>query len=118
MKRQESNDLFCFQVSKFISLLVSQEVYREADGAVHHDQVIDQCKKNQFDNTECWSDASSVLGIGRLNNGYQFEQQGGGRKKRFQYCWSPNYPHRFLYFRAIQGHSGSIVNPVLQDNVQ
>ena len=39
---QESNDPYCFQVSKFITrlLLNSQKVYREADGSVHYDQVI------------------------------------------------------------------------------
>ena len=51
---QESNDLFCFQVSKCITRLLrhSQQVYREADGAVHYDQVIGECKKWQSDNTE------------------------------------------------------------------
>ena len=43
--------------------------------------------------------------------------KGGGQKKRFQYCLNPNYPHQFLYFRAIQGYSGSLINPALQDNV-
>ena len=40
----------------------------------------------------------------------------GGQKKRFQYCVNPNYSQKFLYLRAIQGHSGSTINPVLQDN--
>ena len=54
IETQESNDPYCFQVSKCITRLQrqSQEVYREADGAVHYDQVIDECKKKQFDNTE------------------------------------------------------------------
>ena len=43
--------------------------------------------------------------------------KGGGHKKRFQYCLNPNYPHQFLYLRAIQGHSGSTINTALQDNV-
>ena len=43
--------------------------------------------------------------------------KGGGQKKRFQYCVNPNYSQKFLYFRAIQGHSGSTINPVLQDNL-
>ena len=30
---------------------------------------------------------------------------------------NPNYPQKFLYLRAIQGHSGSTINPALQDNV-
>ena len=43
--------------------------------------------------------------------------KGGGQKERFQYCLNPNYPHQFLYFRAIQGHSGSTINLALQDHV-
>ena len=43
--------------------------------------------------------------------------KGGGQKKIFQYCLNPNYPHQFLYLRAIQGHSGSTINLALQDNV-
>ena len=38
-------------------------------------------------------------------------------KEKVQYCLNPNHPHQFLYFRAIQGHSGSTINPALQDNV-
>ena len=34
-----------------------------------------------------------------------------------QYQSNPNYPHQFLFLRAIQGHSGSTINPALQDNV-
>ena len=30
---------------------------------------------------------------------------------------NPNYPHQFLYLRAIQGRSGSTINPQLQDNL-
>ena len=41
----------------------------------------------------------------------------GGQKNRFQYRLNPNYPQQFLYLRAIQGHSGSTINPALQDNV-
>ena len=47
IETQESNDLYCFQVLKFITRLLrhSQEVHRKADGAVHYDQVIDERKK-------------------------------------------------------------------------
>ena len=49
---QESIDPYCFQVSKFITRLLRhcQKVHREDDGAVHYDQVIDECKKEPFDN--------------------------------------------------------------------
>ena len=44
--------------------------------------------------------------------------KGGGPKKRFQYCLNPNSSKHFLYFRAIQGHSGgTLVDTALQDNV-
>ena len=42
--------------------------------------------------------------------------KGGGQKKRFQYCVNPNCSQKFLYLRAIQGHSGSTINPALQNN--
>ena len=42
--------------------------------------------------------------------------KGGGQKKRFQHCVNPNYPQKFRYIRAIQRHSGSKINPALQDN--
>ena len=58
IETQEYNDPYCFQVSKFITRLLrhSQKVYRETDGAVHYDQVTDECKKKQSDNTGYWSD--------------------------------------------------------------
>ena len=41
---------------------------------------------------------------------------GGGSKRRYQYC-SDN-SGTILYFRALQGHSGSnLIDPTLQDNV-
>ena len=55
-----------------------------------------------------WGSTSSMLRIGQLTNGYLFWQKVGD-KTRFQYCVNPNYPHRFLYLRAIQGQSGSTI---------
>ena len=43
--------------------------------------------------------------------------RGWRQKKRSQCCVNPNYSHQFLYLRAIQGRSGSTINPALQDNV-
>ena len=41
---------------------------------------------------------------------------GGGRHKRFQYCY--NSSGIILYLRALQGRSGrSLTDPTLQDNV-
>ena len=47
----------------------------------------------------------------------QISAQGGGNKKRFQYCTDPS-GQEILYFRVLQGHSRR--NPIdftLQDNV-
>ena len=120
---QESNDPYCFQVSKFITRLLrhNQKVYRAADGAVHYDLVIDACKKairqcriwldemkKDFVNAPQWSIEKWISVLAK----------GGGQEKSFQYCLNPNYPHQFLYLRAIQGHSGSTINPALQDTVR
>ena len=49
--------------------------------------------------------------------------KGGEQKKRFQCCLKPNCPQKFLYFRDVQGQSGTAycgnarINPALQDNV-
>ena len=64
-----------------------------------------------------WGSNSPLLRIVHLKNGYQFWQKGGGQKKRFQYCVNPNFSQKFLYLRAIQGHSGSTINLALQDYV-
>ena len=58
LKYRNPKDHYCFQVSKFITRLLrhSQKVYREEDGGVHCDQVIDECKTMQSDNTGYWSD--------------------------------------------------------------
>ena len=123
IETQESNVPYCFQASKFITRLLrhSQEVHREADGAVHYDQVIDECKRMQSDNTEYWSDEMKKDFVNApywsIEKWVSVLAKGGGQKKRFQYCLNPNYPHQFLYFRTIQGHSGSTINPALQDNV-
>ena len=65
IETQESKDPYCFQVSKFINRLLrhSKQVYREEDGGVHYDQVIDECKKKQSDNTGYWSDDMRMLQI-------------------------------------------------------
>ena len=47
-----------------------------------------------------------------------FLAKGGGTNRRFQCCVNPNSSTHFLYFRAIQGHSGgTLVDPTLQDDV-
>ena len=63
--------------------------------------------KKQFANIPHWS----------IHKWISVLVKGGGQKKRFQCCVNPNYPQKFLYLRAIQGHSGSTINLALQDNV-
>ena len=117
IETQESKDPFCFQVSKFITRLLrhSQKVYREEDGGVHNDQVNDECKKTQSDNTGYWPDEMKKHFVKAPHwSVYKWISvlpKGGGQKKRFQYCLNPNYPHQFLYLRAIRGRSGSTINP-------
>ena len=120
---QESKDPHCFQVSKFIPRLLrySKQVNREEDGGVHCDQAIDECKKKLSDDTGYWSDEMMQQFANALH--WPLDKwisdlaKGGGQKKRIQYCVNPNYSQKFLYLRAIQGHSGSTINPALQDNV-
>ena len=90
-------------------------------------EFVDECKKVLSDDSRYWSDEvrnklkmaphwSADKWIDVLANG-------GGQKKRFQYCLTPNYPEKLLYLRAIQGHSGKAlsgntrIHPALQDNV-
>ena len=87
--------------------MVNQFLGRIDDGAVLFDDVLEELKKKKFDALR-WSihDWISILA------------KGGGPKKRFQYCLNPNSSNHFLYFRAIQGHSGGdALDPELQDNV-
>ena len=110
---QESKDPYCFQVSKFLARLLphSPKVHREDDGA---DQVIDERKKKQSDNTRSWSDEMKKHFVNAqhwsIENGYQFWQEVEDRR-------NSNYSQKFLYLRAIHGRSGSTINPALQDNV-
>ena len=55
--------------------------------------------------------------IGHFTNGYQFWQKVEDRRKGYNIAVNPNYSQKFLYLRAIQGHSGSTINSALQDNV-
>ena len=80
---------------------------QEDDGAVRFDDLMEEFKA-KFDGTSQWS----------INAWITFLARGGGPKKRFQHCLNPNSSKHFLYFRAIQGHSGgNLVDLVLQDNV-
>ena len=109
-------------MSKLISRLLrhSKQVRREEDGEVHYDQVIEECNKKQFDNTEPRSDEMlqqfALLRIGHLKMDISSDERWRTKEKIF-FCLNPKYPHQFLYLRVIQGHSGSTINPALQVNV-
>ena len=84
-------------------------------------KYIDECKKKQSDDSGYWSDETKRQFTNApycsIEKRISVLATGGGQKKRFQYCLNPNCPRKFLYFRAIQGHSGSTINPALQDKV-
>ena len=115
IETQESNGA-CFFKCQNSSLVYcdSQEVYREANGAVHYDQVIDECKKKQCDNTEYWSHEmkKDFVNAPHWSMDLDISSGQGWRTKEkvsIQYCLNPNYLHQFLYLRSIQGHSGSTI---------
>ena len=110
IETQRSHDHKCYRVSKAITRLQrhDQSVPQRSDGAIHYRDIIEECRKQKFDDASQWllEDWTSTLA------------KGGGAKKRFQYCVNPNSSNQFLYFRADQGHSrDNVVDPALQDNV-
>ena len=100
----------CFAVSKAMIRLLrhNPSISREDNGAVRLNDIMWESKA-KFDGTSQWPTHDWIT----------FLAKGGGPKKRFQYCLNPNSSKHFVYFRAIQGHSGgTLVDPALQDNVQ
>ena len=99
----------CVAVSKFMIRLLRHDssILREDDGAVRFDDLIEKFKVKSVGTSEWTVDAWTT-----------FLAKGRGPMKRFQYCLNPNSSKHFLFFRAIQGHSGgNLVDPTLQDNV-
>ena len=99
----------CFVLSKAIIRLLrhDQSVPPEDDGAVRFDEIMEEFK-TKFDGPSQWP----------TNDWMTCLAKGEGPKKRFQFCLNPNSSKHFLYFRAIQGHSGgNIIDRELQDNV-
>ena len=82
-------------------------VQREDDALVRFDDLAEKFKA-KFACTSQWPVEAFITLLAK----------GGGQKRRFQCCLNPNSSEHFLYFRAIQGHSGgTLVDPALQDNV-
>ena len=110
IETQRSHDHKCYTVSKAITRLLrhDQSVPRGSDGAIHYSDIMEECRKQKFDDASQWL----------LNDWISIVAKGGGAKKRFQYCLNPYSSKHISYFRAIQGHSGdNAVDPALQDNV-
>ena len=83
-----------------------ESIPREKDGGVRFDDLIEKFKVKFVGNSE-WTVYAWATFLGR-----------GGPKQRFQCCFNPNSSKHFVYFRAIQGHSGgNLVDPLLQDKV-
>ena len=99
--------LAAYDVSKkVISLLRhNQTVQREDDGAIQFWRIKFHLR-NQFSQVQHWSDERWKACLAA----------GGGTKRRYQYCSDDS--GSIIYFRALQGHSGSnLIDPALQDNV-
>ena len=102
-------DRSCFAVSKFMTRTLRHDssIPREEDGVVRFDDLVEKLKE-EFVSTLQWTVKTWASSLA----------QGGGRKKRFQYCLNPYSSNKFLYLREIQGHAREIfVDPLLQDNV-
>ena len=108
IETQRSHDHKCYELSKAITrwLRHDQSVPRGSDGAIHHSDIIDECRK-EFDGASQWLLEDWISTLAK-----------GGAKKRIQYCVNPNSSNQFLYFRATHGHSGdNAVDLAVQDNV-
>ena len=99
-------------VKKFIEKMMEQSIMTK---------LLMNARKKQFDNIGYWSDELKRLFVNVQHWSIEKWVFSSGKrwrkKKSFQYCLNPNYLHQFLYFRAIQGHSGSTITLALQDNV-
>ena len=110
IETQRSHDQKRYQVSKAVTRLLRHDrtVPRGIDGAVLFDDVLEECRKKEFDGASQCS----------LNDWISILAKGGGVKKRFLFCLNPNSSRHFLYLRAIQGHSrNNAIDPELQDKV-
>ena len=91
----------CFGVSK----LVRHDESVQEDGAVRFDELA-SIFRSEFDGTSHCPIRAWI----------SFLAKGGGQTKSFLHCLNPNSSEHFLYFRAIQGHSGSTLVDILPCN--
>ena len=100
-------DLDSYDLSKKVINLLrhNQTLHREEDGAIEFCKIKFHLR-NHHSQIQNWSDDRWKACLAA----------GGGFKRRYQYC-SDNLG-TIIYFRALQGHSGSnLIDPTLQDNV-
>ena len=100
-------DLDSYDLSKKVINLLrrNQTFHREEDGAIEFCKIKFHLR-NHHSQIQNWSDDRWKACLAA----------GGGSKRRYQYC-SDNLG-TIIYFRALQGHSGSnLIDPTLQDNV-
>ena len=90
-------DRSCFEVSKFMTRTLQHDssILRDEDGPVRFDDLIKKFKE-KFAGTLQWTVKTWATSLAK----------GGGEKEGFQCCLNPYSSNEFLYFRAIQGHSG------------
>ena len=91
---------------KVVNLLRhNQTLHREEDGAIEFCKIKFHLR-NHHSQIQVWSDDRWKACLA----------EGGGSKRRYQYCSDDS--GTILYLRALQGHSGSnLIDPTLQDNV-
>ena len=100
-------DLESYNLSKKVVNLLrhNQKLHREEDGAIQFYKIKFHLRDYPLP-IQNWSDDRWIACFAA----------GGGSKRRYQYCSDDS--GRILYFRALQGHSGSnLIDPTLQDNV-
>ena len=100
-------NLASYDLSKKVVNLLrhNQTLQREDDGAIEF-YKIKFYLRNHHSQIQNWSDDRWKACLAA----------GGGSKRRYQYCSDDS--GKILYFRALQGHSGSnLIDPTLQDNV-
>ena len=71
---------------------------------------------NSGESKTIWRNISCIVIIGLTTSGREAWQEGGGNKKRYQYCTDSSGV--ILYLRSLQRHSGrNLIDLTLQDNV-
>ena len=84
IESQRSHDEF----SKAITRLLrhDQSEPRGIDGAIHYNDIMEECRKNKFDGASQWLHEDWISKL----------VMGGEAKKIFQHCENPNSPNQFL----------------------